>query len=304
MAHHLREYGYGVTVRGTTPSTLLTSLRETGAYDAVIGTTRAGAIAGTLVRLVHRVPLIVDHIDPISQFRRTHPDWLATLVETAENIAFTQSSATMFVYEEEQSRVEARAPVALKTYLGVDYDRFADPGADVLAVGRDLLPSDVEPPVAVYVGGLEPLYNVETMLSAGTDLETGSLVVAGAGSLADAAERTAARSETVHYLGTVPHKAVPGFLAACDVGLSLVDDPHTLKVLEYGAAGLPVVQLDGRARERFEDRVTYATADADAVVQAIAIASERDSEQLRTYVSRFDWADIAETYATAIEQVF
>ncbi|MEF8802286.1 MAG: glycosyltransferase [Halolamina sp.] len=302
LADHLREHGYGVTLRGTTPETLVRSLWERRAYDAVIGTTRAGAIGGVLVSSVHQIPLIVDHVDPISQFRDTHPDWLAKLVKYMENVAFTRSAVSLFVYEAERKRVQKHAPVARKTALGVDYDRFSEPTEDVLAAGREHLPADLERPITVYIGGLESLYNVEAMLQAGSELGTGSLVIAGTGSLETTVRRAAAQTDRIHYIGTIPHETVPGVLAGCDVGLSLVDDPNTLKVLEYGAAGLPVVQLDGRARDRFGDRLTYTSVDPSSIQEAIRIASSRDENTLQSFVSKFDWGEIADTYADTIEQ--
>lgn len=302
LANHLREHGYGVTLRGTTPETLVRSLWERGAYDAVIGTTRAGAIGGVLVSSVHQIPLVVDHVDPISQFRDTHPDWLATLVKYMENVALSRSAASLFVYEEERERVQKHAPVTRKTALGVDYDRFSEPAEDVLTAGREYLPADIECPIVVYIGSLEPLYNVEAMLQAGSELGTGSLVVAGTGSLETTVRRAAAQTDRIHYIGTVHHETVPGVLAGCDVGLSLVDDPNTLKVLEYGAAGLPVVQLDGRARDRFGDRLTYTSVDPSAIREAIRIASHRDGNTLRSFVSEFDWGEIADTYADTLER--
>lgn len=304
LAMHLREDGYAVTVRGTTPKTVARSLRERGAYDVVIGTTRAGAMAGMVVSAVHGIPLVVDHIDPISQFYETHPTWLARLVEPVETFAFRRSAETLFVYEAERERVAQAAPRTTKTALGVDFDRFATPGEAVLSAGRELLPAGLEHPIAVYVGGLEPIYNIEAMLEAGTRLKTGSLVIAGAGSLADSVREAAASSGSVVFLGSISHDTVPGLLAACDVGVSLVDDPHTLKVLEYGAAGLPVVQLDGRARDRFGDRLTYTEADPEAISSAIeTAATEGDGAALRSYVEQFDWQAIAEQYAEAVDRV-
>jgi len=268
-----------------------------------VGTTRAGAIGGALVSLVHRCPLVIDHIDPISQFLETHPAWLTRFVELAEDLAFTRSAATLFVYESERDRVEKYASETVKTALGVDYDRFATPREEVLRAGRKLLPEGIRRPIMVYVGGLEPMYNVDAMLEAGSRLDSGSLIIAGTGSLETTVERTAEQHNSVHYLGVIPHETVPGLLAACDVGLSLVDDPHTLKILEYGAAGLPVVQLDGQARRRFGDRLTYTDKNPASVRTAIISAAGRDPEPLQSFVRQFDWRDIARTYNRVLSSV-
>jgi glycosyltransferase involved in cell wall biosynthesis len=303
IAARLEQTGYDVTVTGTTPRTALGSLRDRGAYDVVVGTTRAGALAATVVATGHRIPLIVDHVDPIEQFERTHSRWLATLVRVGESVAFRRADHVLYVYEEEAHRVEPTASAATKTALGVDYHRFADPDPEILSRGRSLLNAEWERPLAVYIGGLEPLYHIEALLASAEHLQSGSIVLAGAGALEETVRQHAAETDRIHYLGSVDHDAIPGLLAECDVSVSLVDDPHTLKVLEYGAAGLPVVQFDGAARHRFGDRVVYTDTEPIAIAAAIERAVERDGASLQSFVRDFDWADIAATYAAAIEQV-
>jgi glycosyltransferase involved in cell wall biosynthesis len=302
IADHLQNMGYGVNVRGTTLATVTQTLRERGEYDVVIGTTRAGAIAGAVASKFHGIPLVVDHVDPISQFLETSPRLMGLGVRLAENLAFWCSEATLYVYEEERPRIERYASQPVVTDLGVDFHRFAEPDQSVLDAGFELLPPDLERPIAVYIGGLEQIYHLEELLAAAHQLKSGSVLLAGDGSLRKEVERVAATNDAIHFLGTIPHTTVPGVLAFSDVGVSLVDDPHTLKVLEYGAAGLPVVQLDGRARSRYGDRVTYATAEPSDIAASITIASERDGTELQAFVERFDWKTISERYATVIDE--
>lgn len=303
IANRLGERGFDVTLRGTTLRTALQSYRERSAYDVVVGTTRAGALAGAALRLAGGPPLVVDHIDPIRQFAETASWPLAAGVCLGEKLAFRLSAATLFVYDEERPRVERFAPRAVQTDLGVSFDRFAEPDDDVVdrATSR-LAEFDLRENVAVYVGGLEPLYRIELLLDAVELRDDWSLVVAGTGSL-EATVRRAHDGESVVYLGTVPHEDVPGYLRAADVGISLVDDPHTLKVLEYGAAGLPAVQLDGRSRKRFGDRVTYCAASPESLAEALDEALDADPDPLRTFAEQFDYESIADTYADVITSV-
>jgi glycosyltransferase involved in cell wall biosynthesis len=249
-----------------------------------------------MISFVHKCPLVVDHIDPISQLFQTHSSWLGRLARFAENLAFKRSAATLFVYESERDRVETMASDTIKTALGVDYDRFDNPSEAVLNAGRRMVPKDSERPIVVYIGGLESTYNIEAMIEACSDLDSGSLIIAGAGSLEPVVRQSSERNENIHFIGTVPHGNVPGLLAASDVGLSLVNDPHTLKILEYGAAGIPVVQLDGRARSRFGGCLTYTDGEPASVHAAITSAADCDSGPLNSFVRQFDWRDIAKTY--------
>ncbi|AEH36964.1 glycosyltransferase [Halopiger xanaduensis] len=309
IADHLEESGVDVTLRGTTPKTVLQSLRDAGQYDVVAGTTRAGAIAGTAIKLATGTPLIVDHIDPIRQFETNNPRWLAEIVRRLENVAFRVADRVLYVYDEETPRV-GRFGTVTKTALGVDFDRFAYPDPEVVERAESALEGTVAENVAIYVGGLEPIYHIRDLLAAATQLdESWTLLVLGTGSLSEQIERAAAAHENIVYPGTVPHEDIPGYLRAADVGVCLVDDPHTLKVLEYGAAGLPTVQVRGRAEERFDGLVEFCDPTPDSIARAIERAEEETDSmrgkqsmttELQSFAREFDWAEIAETYKNTI----
>lgn len=306
IADHLERRGFEVTLRGTTPRTLAAAFGRREEYDVFVGTTRAGAIGATVLKLATGTPLLVDHVDPIRQFEATNPWPLAVGVRTMEDVAFRVADHVCYVYEEEAPRVRRHAAAATKTSLGVEYDRFADPTPEAVSTARTRIRSQgVASKVAIYVGGLEPIYHLEELLEAMRYLDDWSLVVLGAGSLSSAVWAASTSRANVHYLGTVPHDAVPGYLHAADVGVCLVDDPHTLKVLEYAAAGLPVVQLRGRAEDRFdENAVVFCDPDPRDVARAIRHAERTaDPTALRTFARRFDWEAIAESYAEVLRSL-
>ncbi|MFB6178664.1 MAG: glycosyltransferase [Halorientalis sp.] len=305
IARHLRAAGHDVRLRGTTARTIARSLTERGQYDVVLGTTRLGAIAGVGIARAHGIPLCVDHIDPIRQFRETNGSWLATVVERLENVAFRDAAHVLYVYPEETARIEPRAAATTKTDLGVDVSRFADPDPAVVERVRDRVRARVETDnIAVYVGGLEPIYSIEPLLASAQHLDDWTLLLVGAGSLEPSVEAAAEEHENVVYPGMVPHEDVPGYLHTADVGVSLVDDPHTLKVLEYGAAGLPVVQATGRAESRFGGLVEYCRTEPEEIAAAIERAGDSDSGGcLSEYVTGFDWGAIAADYCQAITTV-
>lgn len=308
IAECLERDGIEMTLRGTTLRTALRSLGECvrGRYDAVVGTTRAGAFVGGAARLLG-TPLIVDHVDPIRQFAETHSRPSAAAVRLAENAAFALADGVLYVYEEERARVERYAAGATETDLGVAHDRFADPDPTAVERARErLADAGVDPgdPVAVYVGGLEPIYRVPELLAAMTHCPEWTLVVLGAGSLEGRVERIASERDNVVFLGTVDHDDVPGYLAAADVGVSLVDDPHTLKVLEYAAAGLGVVQAAGRAEARFGEHVEYCQPRPHDIADAIRRAGERGAnEEFRAFVRQFDYGAVATVYRKVLKRV-
>jgi len=303
IADHLEAAGFNVNLRGTTSRTVAKSLRDGGKYDVIIGTTRLGAIAGMIVSRVHNVPLIVDHVDPIRQLRATQSEIVVRIVRRLEHLAFRLAAHVLYVYPEEESRVVDRATASSKTDLGVEYDRFADPDPAVVEQAREKL-NGVNDKLAVYIGGLEPMYEIKPLLEAAETFEEWTLIVIGTGSLKSIVEQAADDSDSIRFLGTVPHEDVPGYLHLADVGISLVDDPHTLKALEYGAAGLNVVQRAGRAESRFGGLVEYCSTEPTDVAATIKrAAAANNGAALQTYVEQFDWETIADTYLRAITTI-
>lgn len=302
IAAHLRDDGFEVEVVGTTFSTVLDAVKRRDEYEVIIGTTRAGAIAGTVIGRLFGKPVVVDHVDPIRQFQETHGKLLSRIVQYLENISFFLSDSALYVYDEEYDRISRYAGTVTKTDLGVDYDRFADPDPEILAAARDHLDElQLRDNIAIYVGGLEPIYHLEELLEAMEYLPEWSLIIAGDGSQSDLIESAATEQANVHYLGVVPHETVPGCLHAANVGVCLVDDPHTLKVLEYGAAGLPVIQAEGRAEKRFGEHLIYTKLSGQMIAEAITRA--QDTDGLQNYVEKFCWRDISNTYAEKLTSV-
>ncbi|WP_049999103.1 rhamnosyltransferase WsaF family glycosyltransferase [Halococcus sediminicola] len=306
IADRLEASGFDVTLRGTTPRTVCQSLRKHEEYDAVLGTTRSGAFAGSLLKLLG-TPFVVDHIDPIRQFADTNPQPLSIAVRAAENLAFRLADHTLYVYDEEHERVSRYARETTKTGLGVSYERFATPDPEIVAAANDRLHEagvDADERLAIYVGGLEPIYHIQELLAAMDRLQEWTLVVLGTGSLAPAVEHAAGERENVVFLGTVAHESIPGYLHAADVGVSLVDDPHTLKVLEYAAAGLSVVQARGRAEARFGEYAEFCEPRPPEIAAAIEHAGEREGDDsFREYVARFDYERVAETYRAVLDEI-
>jgi len=302
IAAELTQKGVDVTLRGTTLRTVFVVLKERRRDDAIIGTTRAGAIAGLALSSLYRRPLIVDHVDPISQLYSTGNEWVASVVERLENLTFASADWVLYVYEEEATRVGERALRATQTSLGLEYERFASPDDSVIDAAKARLSGlELEDDVAIYVGGLEPIYNIPACIAAFDHLDDWTLLLLGTGSLEAAVRERTAGLENVHFLGSVEHEEVPGYFHLADVGLCLVDDPHTLKVLEYLAGGLGVVQIEGRAEGKFDEAVDFTTGEPRDVARAIRAAKGHGATpETREYVRRFDWGTIAEDYRRAI----
>lgn len=161
-----------------------------------------------------------------------------------EREIFATADAAAVVSSALQVYVTARAPglEVRRVPNGVDVARFtaAAPSSLGLAAGT----------VAVgYVGGMRPWHGVADLVDAFAAVSGASLVIAGAGQEEAAVRERVERSrlgDRVVFLGALRHDEVPGVLAALDAGVAPYRPSHefyfsSLKVLEYMAAGLPVV---------------------------------------------------------------
>lgn len=307
IADVLKRRGHDVRVENTTVADFRHVLGEPGDVDVVVGTTRLGALVAVWRKLVRGPPAVVDHIDPIEQFERNHGRIATALVGLVERVAFRLADHVMVVYEEEVPRVERDACWVTGTSLGVDFGRFADPDQSVVDRARQHLDEyglDLDRKRLVYVGGIEPAYHVETVADAMAHLPEWDFLVLGDGSRREAIEMHP--RENVHYLGTVPHERVPGYLHASDVGICLLDDRNTLKLLEYGAAGLPAVNVEGDAETRFAGLVEFCTLDPAEVAAAVERAAGHDADDVaayRSFVRDFGWEAVADDYEAVFRRV-
>jgi glycosyltransferase involved in cell wall biosynthesis len=129
---------------------------------------------------------------------------------------------------------------------GVDHQAFARPVDDSVRQRLGLTGQVV----VGFVGSLKPWHGVSDLIRAFASLPPSiSLLVVGDGperSAIEAAVEAAMISDRVRLIGRVPHVNVPAYLQAMDIGVA----PYRrqpmfyfspLKVVEYLAAGLPVV---------------------------------------------------------------
>lgn len=144
--------------------------------------------------------------------------------------------------------VERAAPGVDAEWIpnGVDLARFGTTEA------ADLGPLPADAVVVGFVGSMKPWHGAVSLVDAVADLGASSrahLVLVGDGPEAEAVERRIAErrlGDRARRIGHLPHASIPSVMRAWHIGVapySAMPDFYfsPLKVLEYLAAGLPVV---------------------------------------------------------------
>ena len=302
IAQGLRDRGYTVTYEPRRLAHVKTQL--TADYDVLIGTTSLAGILGMETGLNGRT-FIVDHVDPIRQMYRTAGNTKARLVETLQDVAFRLADGILYVYDEESERVYQSDAHVEQTTLGVDYERFQTPtGESRDYIAKRLADYDVSGRFAVYLGGLEAIYNIPELLDSAKQ-DGYQLVIAGQGKYETECWKASARYDNIHYIGSIAHEHVPALLEKASVGISLVDDPHTVKVLEYGAAELPTVHIEGRAEGVLPDEgIEWTALDPAEIGTSVRVAyNYGDPSGLEEYAKNRRWSDVVDQYQRVIESV-
>jgi len=166
--------------------------------------------------------------------------------------------------------VESKRPRSGQAHYlpqGVNYEHFSRP-QPVPAALRDL-----PRPLIGFAGGVTTPLDFELVRMIALAHPQASVVLVGP----IGPDFPGIDLPNVHVLGRSPYESLPGFVQAFDVGLiPYVLNAHTLavdplKLLEYLAAGIPVVTTDLPEVRKYRDAVTIA-AERPAFVAAVGAA--------------------------------
>ena len=163
-----------------------------------------------------------------------------------------------------RSLTETKVPESGQIYYlpqGVNYDHLAAPQPE---------PSDVRDlphPRIGFAGGIYPRCDLALIDRLAAAFPDGSVVLVGPVGV-DVSRLT---RPNIHYLGSKPYDVLPAYVQAFDVGVipyllndeTLAVDP--LKLLEYLAAGIPVVTTPLPEAQKYEDDVHIAASHDDFV---------------------------------------
>jgi glycosyltransferase involved in cell wall biosynthesis len=195
-------------------------------------------------------------------------------------------------------------------YTGCDQDRFCP--QDGTALRAEL---GITGAMLICVGALIARKRQHLAIEALTMLPDATLVLAGAGEEElryRALAATLGVGERVIFAGSLPHDALPRWLAAADVMvLPSRSEGLANAWVEALACGTPIVICDaGGALELLTDPVAGAIAQATPEALAAAIqgvlATPRDRSQVRNTVAQFTWtrnaAEVHDHFQRMIER--
>jgi glycosyltransferase involved in cell wall biosynthesis len=176
---------------------------------------------------------------------------------------------------------------------GVNYQHFATDQA-VPAELRDL-----PRPIIGFAGGVGPAVHVETLHAISTAIPHGSVVLVGPVTL----PRESLRAPNIHVFGPRPYEELPAYVQAFDVGIiPYIENDWTrtvdsLKLLEYLAAGIPVVASPLPEMRKHSGAILSADLGASfaaAVKRNLESSGSARGAAARAYAARHSWEHRAE----------
>ena len=213
-------------------------------------------------------------------------DRLRRLLGAAERRILATAGLVLASSEPIRARLAVLHPKVLRfPAAAVDMAAFAAPSRD----------ADTSP-VALYAGHADFRFDADLMADVARHLPEWTFVVTGPASRE--VRRRLDRCSNVRLTGSRPAAEIPGLLAGARVCLlpyrtgSFSDSLFPVKLVEYLAAGRPVVGVPMSALEEFSDVVAVAGQPGDfaaAIVDAAARDSAETQSLRRERVRSFDW---------------
>lgn len=273
-----------------------------------------------LVRRLFRARCVISITDIVSGFLYQNPAcprWLADAAWRVE-LWIIRRFDTVFCITEEMKRTLVAGGVRADSIVvsgdGVDARVFDPARITPETVSRVDAEIGRDHPRVLFYGNMQR--DAVDFLLAIVDaarmvVPTINFVVIGKGDGHDAfVEKVGDRPVT--HLGYKPHESLPDYIAACDVGLvpyhrtANSDSILTLKLLEYGAMGLPIVATPLEAIHRLfngQPWIRFAeTPEAMAVALAEMVQRPKDAAQSRFFRENYDWDSIMDAMVHEMEQ--
>jgi glycosyltransferase involved in cell wall biosynthesis len=278
-------------VMSTSHAARLADVARSASIDAVYERMSLWTTAGLATARSLGVPYLVEVNAPLAEEAarwRTlrHPD----AAREAER-AVARGATRLFAVSDpvaEYLRACGAPPANVRVLPNAVESSFILAGARRLA---HTAPPARDPFTICFVGSLKPWHGVDTLLEAFRVLGAAGggfrVIIAGDGPLAPLVAEAARTTPGIEWTGAMAHEDVPALLARADVAVAPYRDDaggyfSPLKVVEYMAAGVPVIASGGRGVEELvrNEGTGLLVASGDAASLARAVTRCRDDRAL------------------------
>lgn len=161
-------------------------------------------------------------------------------------------------------------------------------------------------PIIGFAGGIAKPVDQSLLRALADAFPTASLVLVGPISV----DVGLLQRPNIHLLGARPYSTLPAFVQSFDVGLiPYLINEHTiavdpLKLLEYLAAGVPVVSTDLPEVAKYRDSVHVTSTNAQFISAVAAAMGEGDQRDRRRNVAKqHDWAARADRLSDILAEL-
>jgi len=220
-------------------------------YDAAIVDGPESAYLANVLKKSGRVGSLIYY--DIDYYPGVHPQWAGILSRREQKCCKAADAVVSVSRPLAALRAKQGAKLAVVIPNGVDFERF-----DTANLGRK-----DHPPTLVYMGSLDERWGVDLSIRAMPLLRSQMpeirLLIAGSGP-AEQRLRQLAQSlglgDRISFKGFVPYVDLPNLLSRADIGIATSRDDifrryaSPLKIVEYMAAGLPVICSGGGEAEQ------------------------------------------------------
>ncbi|WP_280537368.1 glycosyltransferase [Halopenitus sp. POP-27] len=314
IADHLEESFVSVTFYNVSLSNPFNGLRSIifDDYDVIIANVRFPLYMSYPISNILQNPLVADVSDPISQIDDL-PKPIFDMISKYEWWILEHTDMAVFAETESYQKARRQGIASVLAKNAVNYDMFAKPSTDSKEFAQSELKNagvNIDSPIAIYPGRFSPSYHIKDILGAAEIANDWEFVFIGEQMEQKNIERAAEENANIYYLGSYEHDRVPGFLHYADAGLCLVDAERPLKILEYGAAMLPVLGIPGDLEEEFsESQLWFVDPTPQKIVAGLdqiinnPEEADRRCKNLNQTARENSWKEVAETYLGIIQRI-
>lgn len=332
---------YREVVKRLLPPALALPLRDAGRYlhsrryasqlleraeqtrpDVLLETYTPMSVAGVRASAATGVPLVVDDLAPSWEDDEVYGVSLQRLSRRVRRQLLAGAGLVVAVNARlARAFREEGVPAASVVTVGNGISEAFFTAGEQRAATRHTLGLAAGDAVAVFVGSFQPFHRVDLLVDAFAAMPDRAgcrLLLVGDGTALDDARRQVRRlglEESVTFTGQLAHSQVPAHVAAADVGVLPASAEYTnpMKILEYLAAGLPVVAprqetvaevvADGVTGVLFEPSNSRALAGALGSVLLDGELRQRLAVEAGAQVRAQTWAAQAARLVDALEGV-